>query len=80
MGPFVGIIGGEGDGGGGRGLREELIAALVRGLECLLAQSRQISEAAVDSMARGCQADRAQQAERFGGEGADGCVLDSYRC
>lgn len=59
---LVGIIGGEGDRGGGGGMGEALITALVRGLRCLLVQSCQISETAIDSVARGCQAHRAQQA------------------
>lgn len=75
---LVGTIGGEGDRGEGGFLGGIFITTLVRGLGCLLAQSCQVLYAAVDSLARGCQAHRAQQAWRFGRKGAEGRVLDGY--
>lgn len=71
VGSLVGIIGGQREGGGRWGVGEVLITATVQALKC------QILEAAVDSLACGFYADRAQQVWQLGGEGADGRVLDS---
>lgn len=62
VGSLVCVMEGEGERGGQGYVGEDLITALVRALECLLAQWFQIFEAAVDSVACGCQAHRAQQA------------------
>lgn len=73
---LVGVVGGEGDGGRGGGVREAVLTAVVRGLGSLLAHTCQTPQAAVEAVGSGRQAHGAQQVERFGREGADGCVLD----